>query len=83
MSEVIKMEESIKIKVDETGRVELVETDPEGENKATKKFSTPNQDGHEFGRLFNDLKEGDTVILTFRNVRICSHCGKALEKKHE
>lgn len=77
----IIIEETIKIKLDETGRVELIETDPEGENKTTKKFSTPDQDGNEFGRLSNDLKEGDIIILTFRNVRICSHCGKSLDEK--
>lgn len=44
-------------------------------------FSTPNHDGSNFETLYADIKEGDIIEITFKNIRICSQCGKQLDDK--
>jgi len=70
-------EETIRLKAEKTGRLLIVD-DYDGTGKKITKylFTTPNSDGIQFNRLFQDLREGDEIEITFKNVRICSHCGK-------
>lgn len=76
------MEETIKLKCDETGRITIEDGFPvtESETIITKKcFSTPDSNGSKFARLYADMKEGDIIEITFKNIRICSQCGKQLD----
>ena len=70
------MEETIKLKCDETGKIKITLQD---KGSRIENFSTPNSNGINFGRLFADVKEGDIIELTFKNIRICSQCGKKLD----
>jgi uncharacterized protein with PIN domain len=76
------MEETIILKCDKTGRIAIKDGFPINKSKTiiTKKFfSTPDSNGQRFGKLYADMKEGDIIEFTFKNIRICSQCGKQLE----
>ena len=71
------MEETIRLKCEKTGRIKISEH--LGKLK-TLPFSTPDFDGMELNNLFNDIRDGDILELTFTNVRICRCCGQKLKK---
>ena len=73
------MDCEIKLKRDRTGRIKI-EDQFEGETRKWH-FSTPDSNGVEFGKLFGDVKEGDIIVVEFKDIRICPTCGKKLEKK--
>lgn len=76
------MEETIRLKCDETGRLTIQDEFPDTKSKTTitkKCFSTPEGKGANFGRLYADIKEGDIIEFTFKNIRVCSRCGKKLK----
>ena len=75
------MEETIRLKCDKTGRLKIRDHFPTTTSKiitTERLFSTPDKNGTNFGRLFTDVKEGDIIEVTFKNVRICSQCGKKI-----
>lgn len=76
------MEETIRLKCDETGRFTIHDdfsADEESEVLTKKHFSTPDRNGQNLARLFGDIREGDILEITFKTVRVCSRCGKKLE----
>lgn len=78
--EVITIEETIRLKCDETGRLAIHEFSESIDSEIlTKKcFSTPDLKGQNFARLFSDVKEGDIIEITFKTIRVCSQCGQKL-----
>lgn len=78
------MEETIKLKCDDTGRLTIQDEFPKTDSETTitkKCFSTPDGNGTNFGKLYADIKKGDIIEITFKTIRICSQCGKSLEEK--
>ena len=76
------MEETIILECDETGRFIMQDEFENSESTTTitkKCFSTPDKNGPRFERLFADMREGDILEFTFKNIRICSQCGKQLD----
>lgn len=59
------MDYEVKLKGDATGRLSIED------GKTTRHFSTPDSNGREFARLFKDIKEGDIIVVNFRDIRIC------------